>query len=128
MPEAHVRFKGPFFEAGTRSRVLRQCEEDIRRDVEQAAVDLVQALLDAVLKHPTGYYRSRIQASRSASGLTVTDSRVVYGHWLEGTGSRNYPVTRFRGYHTFKRADMILREKAHAIARRHVTRAVMRLN
>jgi hypothetical protein len=128
MPSAKVQFKGPFFEASTRSRVLQQCEADIRRDVEQAAVDLVQALLDAVLKHPTGYYRSRIRSSRTASGATVTDSNVIYGRWLEGTGSMNYPVTRFKGYHTFKRANQILPEKAHAIARRHVTRAVMRLN
>lgn len=128
MPSAKVQFKGPFFQAATRSRVLHQCEEDIRRDVEEQAVNLVQALLDAVLKHPTGYYRSRIKAARAPSGVTITDSRVIYGPWLEGTGSMNYPVTRFKGYHTFKRANMILPEKAHAIARRHVTRAVLRLN
>lgn len=127
MPSARVEYRGPFFEAAHRNRVLRDLQRDIEEDVAQASVDLVQQLLDAVLKHPTGYYRSRIKANRSATGTLITDSGVIYGPWLEGTGSRNR-TTRFKGYFTFRRAQMILPQKAHAIARRHVTRAVMRLN
>lgn len=124
MPSAKVQFKGPFFEAGRRNAVMRRLDTAIREEAAQVSVDLVQALLDAVLVHPTGYYRSQIKADRATSGLTITDSDVIYGPWLEGTGSQNYPVTRFKGYHTFRRANQILPEKIHALARRHVMRAV----
>jgi hypothetical protein len=33
----------------------------------------------------------------------------VYGPWLEGVGSRNFPVTRFRGYHAFRVAAQELK-------------------
>lgn len=128
MPNARIDFKGPFFEAGRRNAVLAKMQRQIEDDVARAAVDLVDALLAAVLKHPTGYYQSRIKARRGSTGMIIDDSRVVYGPWLEGTGSRNFPVTRFKGYHTFRRAQQILPEKAHAIARRHVSAAVRELN
>ena len=127
MPRASVQFKGPFFEAAARNRVLRDLERDIRDDVARESVNLVQLLLDAVLRHPTGYYRSRIRSDNTTTGALVSDSNVIYGPWLEGVSRRNQE-TRFKGYFTFRRAGQILPEKAHAIARRHVTRAVMRLN
>ena len=126
MPRATVQFRGPFFEAGRRNAVMRKLDQDIRDDAEQASVDVVQALLDAVLKHPTGYYRSNIKASHAATGLIITDSRVRYGPWLEGVSSRNRE-TRFKGYHTFRRAQQILPEKVHAAARRRVSQAVREL-
>jgi hypothetical protein len=127
MPASRIDFKGPFFEAGRRSAVMRKLERDTQDEIDQYGVDLIVGLLAAVLKHPTGYYQSKIKAHRSTTHTIIDDSRVIYGHWLEGTGSRNYPVTRFKGYHTFRRAGQILPEKAHAIARRNVTRAVLEL-
>ena len=127
MPSAKVEFKGPFFESGRRNAVMRKLERDTQDEIDRYALDLIDALLVAVLKHPTGYYQSRIRAHRSTTHTIIDDSRVVYGPWLEGTGSRNYHVTRFRGYHTFRRAGQILPEKAHAIARRNVSRAVREL-
>jgi hypothetical protein len=127
MPGARVEFKGPFFEAGRRSAVMRKLERDTQDEIDAYAVDLIRTLLGEVLKHPTGYYQSQIKAHRHTTHTIIDDDRVVYGPWLEGTGSRNYPVTRFRGYHTFRRANQILPEKAHAIARRNVSRAVREL-
>ena len=52
-------------------------------------------------KHPAGYYESQVEAVRGALHTFrshIHDNDVVYGPWLNGTGSRNYPVTRFRGY------------------------------
>lgn len=121
-----INFKGPFFEAGRRNAVMKKLEIDIRDDVEKDSVNTIQQLLDAVLKHPTGYYRSKIKAHRIATGVQITDSNVIYGNWLEGTSSRNRE-TRFKGYHTFRRAQQILPQRAMFIARRHVSRAVREL-
>lgn len=127
MPSTKVEFRGPFFESGRRNAVMRKLERETRDEIDQYALDLIDALLVAVLKHPTGYYQSRIKVNRGTTHSIIDDSRVVYGPWLEGTGSRNYPVTRFKGYHTFRRAGQILPEKARAIARRNVSKAVREL-
>lgn len=127
MPSTKVEFRGPFFESGRRNAVMRKLERETRDEIDQYALDLIGALLVAVLKHPTGYYQSRIKVNRGTTHSIIDDSRVVYGPWLEGTGSRNYPVTRFKGYHTFRRAGQILPEKARAIARRNVSKAVREL-
>jgi hypothetical protein len=74
------------------------------------AEDAVQQELDVVLVNPTGFYRSQIKAERrTGTGRThydvvVHDSGVVYGPWLAGTGSRNAPVTRFKGYTHWRKA------------------------
>lgn len=128
MPSTTVQYKGAFFEAGRRNEIMRKLDQSIRDQTAQMTVDVVRQLLGAVLKHPTGYYQSKIRATNTESRVIIDDQRVVYGPWLEGTGSRNYPVTRFKGYHTFRRAGQILPEKAFALARRQVAQAVRELN
>lgn len=84
--------------------------------IAQAGENLVSARLAHVLKNPTGYYESRIRTDRSMDDYVVHDSRVVYGPWLEGTGSMNFPVTRFPGYRTFR----IVRQQLEA----HIDRII----
>jgi hypothetical protein len=52
----------------------------------------------------------------SMEGTAIVDGDVVYGPWLEGVGSRNSPVTRFAGYHTFRKAGQKLNGEAGVIA------------
>lgn len=60
--------------------------------------------LDLALRNPTPIYETTIQVDRSAPDFRVHDGdRMVYGPWLEGTGSRN-ATTRFKGYWSFRRA------------------------
>jgi hypothetical protein len=101
---------------GRFARAARQYANDIEYAVALHGEKLVKQRLHQVLKHPTGYYESRIGIDRSRGGYTVNDSRVIYGPWLEGTGSRNAPVTRFRGYATFRRVKPIVDRDAHRIA------------
>jgi hypothetical protein len=57
----------------------------------------------------------------------VTDSGVIYGPWLEGTGSRNR-TTRFKGYATFRKAAQELDRRAFRIAAAMLDRYVRRMN
>jgi hypothetical protein len=78
--------------------------------------------------HP-GLYESSIHTERSVvDHLIITDTPVVYGPWLEGVGSRNYPVTRFAGYHTFRRVSQLLDSMAEVKADSELTPYVERLN
>lgn len=86
----------------------------------EVSMELVQ-----VLQHPTGYYESKIQAEpRDIGQWSINDSNVIYGPWLEGIGSRNAPVTRFPGYHTFRRVQGRMSQKTTAIVQAWVTRTL----
>jgi hypothetical protein len=81
-----------------------------------------------VLKHPTGYYESKIVADPvSAEMWSINDSNVIYGPWLEGIGSRNSPVTKFAGYATFRRVQGRMSQKATSIVQAWVDRTIGRL-
>lgn len=113
MDEVIVR--GPLFNG----RVLAETEvmtSDIERTIADDAVNKVHNYLGQVLQHPTGYYESQIQTDRASDGVRVTDGGVIYGPWLEGTGSRN-ETTRFKGYHTFREVAQEIDREAGAVAR-----------
>lgn len=76
---------------------LRAMEQAVGKE----AVRRIHDRLGHVLKHPTGFYSSRVIGSTRSDGYAVTDSNVVYGPWLEGVSSRN-TRSRFKGYHTFQ--------------------------
>lgn len=79
--------------------------------------------LDKVLQNPTGYYASQIRRDRvSVESYRVHDGGVIYGPWLEGTGSRNAPVTKFGGYHTFRIVGNRMAQKGHEITEAWISR------
>lgn len=106
---------GPLFD-GRAQTATEQAGREIERTVATAGTDMVRARLNTVLRTQTPHYRLKIAARENRPGWKVTDQGVIYGHWLEGTGSRNYPVTRFRGYATFRKVTPQLATRAKRIA------------
>ncbi len=104
---------GPLFDGRAAAAAAAFCKAAERR-VAQRGVTLVKTRLDSVLKHPTGRYRSNIQVDNSTP-TKVTDGNIVYGNWLEGTGSRNR-TTRFKGYRTFRQTTELLQREAVRVA------------
>ncbi len=107
---------------GRFARAARDYSDDLQYAVALHGEELVQARLATVLRNPTGYYQSRIRVERGRGGYVVNDSGVIYGPWLEGTGSRNSPVTRFPGYATFRRTKALVDRDANRIARQLLDR------
>ena len=128
IPTVTVHTPGALFD-GRAEIALHDYLDRVHRDVAARGADIVGTGLIRVLKHPTGYYESHIRSER-AGVLTshVWDDLVIYGPWLEGVGSRNFPVTRFRGYSTFRRAGQQLDREAGPIAERLVKGYVERMN
>lgn len=122
-----VTLKGPLFNAGRRRAVMERMSYAIAEDVGRHAERAVRANLGRSLRHPTGYYESRIQTDLRGDDARVSDGGVVYGPWLEGTGSRNR-TTRFRGYASFRRALQAIDAQAERIAEPHVARACRELS
>lgn len=123
MPEIDVSTRGPMFDGRAR-RAASAYVNRLERDLAQEGVRIVRDELHKVLKHPTGYYESNIRVER---GAVVTDGGVVYGPWLAGTGSRNFPVTRFQGYPHWLRAVARLRSRKRGIAERLLRRYIGRM-
>lgn len=125
MPGFDVRVNssasGPWV-SGRARRALHDYADDVEYQVARKGEQMVQQRLRQVLRHPTGYYQSKISVDRAGSGYKVHDGRVIYGPWLEGTGSRNSPVTIFPGYFTFRRTKPLLDRQAPQIARELLAR------
>ena len=126
MYSVSVHTSGPLFD-GRAEKAAQDSLEPITRAVAVRGVVLVRSILAEVLKHPTGYYQSNISYTGD-NPATISDNRVVYGPWLEGVGSRNSPVTRFPGYHTFRKATPALDRVALNTANQVIQRFIARMN
>lgn len=124
---ATVTLSGPFFDARA-DEIRHDLVDEIANRVGGQALSDVMKNLDVSIRNPTPYYETQIALKRNGSTATVHDNKVIYGNWLEGTGSRNSPKTRFPGYASFRRATQQVEREAPDIARAIVDRAVGRLN
>jgi hypothetical protein len=95
-----VTFHGPLFD-GRADVALEAFPIAAAAAIGDAAYLDIRRTLGRVLRNPTGFYESRVQHTMAGDQGFVHDSNVIYGPWLEGTGSRN-ATTRFKGYHTFR--------------------------
>jgi hypothetical protein len=109
-----IEMSGPVFD-GRAYRASRALVKETEEQIGKEGVRIIRRELHRVLQHPTGYYESRIRSQRRLGRIYINDANVVYGPWLEGEGSRNYPVTRFKGYHTFRRMLPVINRKASVI-------------
>lgn len=117
-----IRMTGPLFD-GRAARAMQQAADDAREDIAEFAEEHALTLMGANFKHPTGYYESRVTTTWVAADTSlVHDQGVVYGPWLEGVGSRNFPVTRFRGYSHWRQTKQLVAARGPAIADRAVQR------
>jgi hypothetical protein len=88
---------GPFFDS--RAEVIMvKGERALRSTMADEADRRVGVLHRRFFKLPTPYYWTKVHPEARGDVNVVTDGGIVYGPWLEGTGSRNSPVTRFPGY------------------------------
>lgn len=123
-----VTVSGPFFES--RDRVMREITAQIEKDVAGAGFRMVRSHLIAFIRKPTPYYWTRLEVRKypGGPGLSIWDNYVIYGPWLEGVGSRNFPKTRFKGYAAFRTQAGILQRQAGAIATTAINRLIGKLN
>lgn len=121
-----VNVSGPIFD-GRADAAVSDFLEEAKDDIGQQAHADVMRLLNANIKHPTPYYETQITTERRGSNVVVHDRGIIYGHWLEGTGSRNAPVTRFPGYHSFRDATELVLAEAKTLAERVLRRYLRRM-
>lgn len=115
MADVEVRFSGPLFEGDPRAHVRSFLAQACQAVADEGA-DLVVLECKRVFREPTPYFWLQVTTERvhNSQDVAVNDQDVIYGPWLEGTGSRNR-TTRFKGYSMFRRTTHLLRRKAPAI-------------
>lgn len=121
-----VTVTGPFFTQG--AKPVQQAIEDTIRDIVEQGEKVVKAQLYPGHGLITGHYRrSVIGEMQDSRHGRIHDSDVVYGPWLEGVSSRNQS-SRFKGYAMFRNATQQLQRESGTILKKHLSRAMQRLN
>jgi hypothetical protein len=112
--------RGPLF-SGKLAKDIARGTDDIEKTVAVEGAAMVRARLNTVLKKQTPIYRFKVRANPDPPGWLIHDQRMIYGPWLEGTGSRNR-TTRFKGYRTFRIITQQLNDKAKITGERVMAR------
>ncbi len=106
--DVRVTVNGPLFD-GRDHAVLDAMSDAIAYDVAEEGRDIVRFNADSSFKTQTPYWITQLRIDDAGQhARDVDDNGVIYGPWLEGVGSRNFPNTRFRGYAMFRRATQYL--------------------
>ena len=116
---------GPLL-TGSPGAVVRAMVDEVLSEIaDQASAD-VHNNLDLMIRHPTPYYETQIRRFKRGRVQLVGDRGVIYGPWLEGTGSRNR-TTRFKGYASFRLAVQDVQRRVPSLADHVVKRHMGRL-
>lgn len=127
MINVRVQAHGPLFD-GRLDRAIQQAVDEAEEEIATMGADHLKGDLGAPpFQNPTGWYASHITQKRFGSLWVVQDSGVIYGPWLAGTGSRNWPVTRFKGYNHWRRLTVYLNKIAKPVTEKIIARALARL-
>lgn len=105
---------GPLFDGRAELAVAR-AQADIEKTVAVLGASMVRTRLNTVLRKQTPIYRFKVEARQTFPGWKIWDQRMVYGPWLEGTGSRN-KTTKFKGYRTFRITVIFIQDRANIIS------------
>lgn len=122
----HSREKGPLLD-GTAERVVQEYRQDLEKVLARRGAALVVRNLKSRIRNPTPYYWNQIRAVPVGGHWEVVDGNVVYGPWLEGTGSRNRARPGFPGYRSFQLAGQTLDGQAGVIGERHLRLYIPRI-
>jgi len=126
MTNITIKSSGPLFDGRGRA-ISDRSARDMEHHLAEVGADMVRGELERVLRKETPYYRLQITTTEYPSRTVINDGGVVYGPWLEGTGSRN-KTTRFKGYATFRRTRALLDARAKSIIQPYVDILTERLN
>lgn len=108
-----VHFKGVIFDERGKQAVKR-FSEDSTRVMAEAGLQIAKNLFRQSIQQGTGYFLSHLDADISGTYARLHDNMIIYGLWLEGTGSRN-AITRFKGYFAWQKTSTILNQQGEQI-------------
>jgi hypothetical protein len=129
-----IDFEGPIFDAHERDLATATAEFEIEDKIQEAAYERVKELGQASFRYVDmsrhevpGKWLFSIRKGHEGDVATVyTD--IIYGYWLEGVGSRNFPKTRFAGYRMWRETTQQINAEAVDLSEEPMNKAIARLN
>ncbi len=100
---------GPLFD-GTAGAIVDAWLEESATEVMRDGLAEIGLQMDIYFRDPTPYYETQVVVDRVGSDWVLHDRGVIYGPWLDGSGSRN-STSRFRGYPHWRRTVQYLQEE-----------------
>jgi hypothetical protein len=109
-----VSLHGPVAE-GYGTEIVDDLVDDLVWEVGSQGLANVNTVLNSSIQQPTPYYETMTTLNwgvfaGAGANVIVHDRGIVYGPWLEGIGSRNFPKTSFKGYHAFEKGAIALND------------------
>lgn len=127
-----VSLHGPVAE-GYSDTIIDDYVDDMVWEVGAQGLANVNTVLNTSIQNPTPYYETQTTLNwgvfaGAGANVIVHDRGIIYGPWLEGIGSRNFPKTSFRGYHAFEKGAIALNDgQALRVAEAVLTRYMPKL-
>lgn len=125
-PSITFDFDGALFR-GEEGAIIQEYIRDATDEIASQALANVHMYLNSSIQNPTPYYETQIIKERAMDTVIVHDRGIIYGPWLEGTGSKNRPRPGFPGYHSFRRARQQTGAEAGRIAQAVLRRYLGRM-
>lgn len=127
-----VSLHGPVTE-GYSDTIIDDYVDDMVWEVGAQGLANVNTVLNTSIQNPTPYYETQTTLNwgvfaGAGANVIVHDRGIIYGPWLEGIGSRNFPKTSFKGYHAFEKGAIALNDgQALRVAEAVLTRYMPKL-
>lgn len=124
-----VHTRGPLFD-GRAHQIIDDWRHDTVDKLATKGLDQIHFWMAVYFRNPgpDAFYESHVIHERAGEDQVIHDSGVIYGPWLDGSGSRN-ATTRFKGYPHWRRTVQYLeQELSPAIIERERQELVRRLN
>jgi len=125
--QVEVVANSPLFDERRAEAIIDSWLVDVRASFGQQGLSELHFWMDQYFKNPTPYYETQVVAQNMGEDMVIHDRGIIYGPWLDGSGSRN-ATTRFKGYAHWRRAFQYLNEtEGPQILDRHTPDLINRL-
>lgn len=106
---------GPVFDARG-PHYMTRAADDGSEEVAYYVQRRHHRVLRAATRVWTGRYAATTYVAQAGPGWVYQADTTPYARWLEGTGSMNFPATRFRGYRKMQQVTNEVRVRVAAVA------------
>jgi hypothetical protein len=101
----------PLFNPREADQIIDDWSEMVMDHYARDGLAEIGRWMDQFFKEPTPYYETQVTVDAAFRNRVIHDRGIVYGPWLDGSGTRN-KTSRFKGYPHWRRTVQYLQGTA----------------